>query len=114
MQDCDVYLLDDVLAAVDAHVAAQLWERAICGPLLASTRAPCRTANNQLHDACKGMQAQAHAHGDQGCARCDKHALRRKDKPASYEPTVEGWVVRVEQPASLGGAYMRGTQNIHI
>ncbi|EIE19385.1 P-loop containing nucleoside triphosphate hydrolase protein [Coccomyxa subellipsoidea C-169] len=33
-QDSDVYLLDDVLAAVDAPVAAELWERAICGPLL--------------------------------------------------------------------------------
>ncbi len=29
-----MYLLDDVLAAVDAPVAAELWERAICGPLL--------------------------------------------------------------------------------
>lgn len=38
IQDCDMYLLDDVLAAVDAHVAAQLWERAICGPLLACTK----------------------------------------------------------------------------
>jgi len=33
-QDSDVYLLDDVLAAVDAPVAAELWERAIAGPLL--------------------------------------------------------------------------------
>ena len=55
MQDCDVYLLDDVLAAVDAHVAAQLWERAICGPLLARTNAPCRAGNNPLHNACKGF-----------------------------------------------------------
>lgn len=29
-----MYLLDDVLAAVDAPVAAELWERAIAGPLL--------------------------------------------------------------------------------
>ena len=29
-----MYLLDDVLAAVDAPVAAELWERAICGDLL--------------------------------------------------------------------------------
>jgi ABC-type transport system involved in cytochrome bd biosynthesis fused ATPase/permease subunit len=35
-QDCDVYLLDDVLAAVDPPVAAALWARAICGPLLAA------------------------------------------------------------------------------
>ena len=33
MQECDIYLLDDVLAAVDASVAALLWERAICGLL---------------------------------------------------------------------------------
>ncbi|BDA43676.1 probable multidrug resistance-associated protein 7 [Coccomyxa sp. Obi] len=33
-QDSDVYLLDDVLAAVDAPVAAELWESAICGDLL--------------------------------------------------------------------------------
>lgn len=34
LQDCDVYLLDDVLAAVDASVAVTLWDQAICGPLL--------------------------------------------------------------------------------
>ena len=29
----DVYLLDDVLSAVDAHVGAELFERAILGEL---------------------------------------------------------------------------------
>ena len=38
LQDCDVYLLDDVLAAVDASVAALLWDRAICGMLRSKTR----------------------------------------------------------------------------
>jgi hypothetical protein len=33
-----VYLLDDVLAAVDASVAALLWDRAICGMLRSKTR----------------------------------------------------------------------------
>ena len=34
MQDADFYLLDDVLASVDAHVASWLTEHALCGPLL--------------------------------------------------------------------------------
>lgn len=33
-QDCDVYLLDDVLAGVDAHVAAWLTQHALLGPLV--------------------------------------------------------------------------------
>lgn len=33
-QDADVYLLDDVLAAVDSHVAASLVNNVICGPVL--------------------------------------------------------------------------------
>lgn len=33
-----MYLLDDVLAAVDASVAALLWDRAICGMLRSKTR----------------------------------------------------------------------------
>ncbi len=33
-----MYLLDDVLAAVDASVAVLLWERAICGMLRSKTR----------------------------------------------------------------------------
>lgn len=37
LQECDIYLLDDVLAAVDASVAALLWERAICGLLRSKT-----------------------------------------------------------------------------
>ena len=42
LQDADIYLLDDVLAAVDAPVAAWLLEHAICGPLLSSkTRLLC-------------------------------------------------------------------------
>lgn len=38
VQECDIYLLDDVLAAVDASVAALLWKRAICGLLQSKTR----------------------------------------------------------------------------
>ena len=33
-QDADLYILDDVMASVDAHVGAWLLEHAICGPLL--------------------------------------------------------------------------------
>jgi ABC-type lipoprotein export system ATPase subunit len=33
-QDADVYLLDDVLAAVDSHVSASLVQTVICGPVL--------------------------------------------------------------------------------
>ena len=35
VQDCDVYMLDDILSAVDAHVANWLVKRLIQGPLLA-------------------------------------------------------------------------------
>lgn len=34
VQEADVYLLDDVLAAVDASVAEWLLQHALCGPLL--------------------------------------------------------------------------------
>mmetsp|Transcript_6250 Transcript_6250/g.18862 ORF Transcript_6250/g.18862 Transcript_6250/m.18862 type:complete len:1282 (+) Transcript_6250:91-3936(+) len=33
-RDADVYLLDDPLSAVDAHVGKALFEKAICGPLV--------------------------------------------------------------------------------
>ena len=46
VQDCDVYLLDDILAAVDAHVAAWLTTHALTGPLLESkTRVVCSNAS---------------------------------------------------------------------
>ena len=46
MQDCDVYLLDDILAAVDAHVAAWLTTHALTGPLLeGKTRVVCSNAS---------------------------------------------------------------------
>lgn len=47
LQECDIYLLDDVLAAVDASVAALLWERAICGLLQSKTRLV--SASHALH-----------------------------------------------------------------
>lgn len=34
LQDSEIYLLDDVLASVDAHVAAWIIDHAICGPML--------------------------------------------------------------------------------
>ena len=46
VQDCDVYLLDDILAAVDAHVAAWLTTHALTGPMLdAKTRVVCSNAS---------------------------------------------------------------------
>jgi ABC-type multidrug transport system fused ATPase/permease subunit len=36
--DADVYLLDDPLSAVDAHVGSVLFERCICGVLGGTTR----------------------------------------------------------------------------
>mmetsp|Transcript_36853 Transcript_36853/g.92368 ORF Transcript_36853/g.92368 Transcript_36853/m.92368 type:complete len:373 (+) Transcript_36853:760-1878(+) len=36
--DADVYLLDDVLSAVDAHVGQSIFERCICGELRSKTR----------------------------------------------------------------------------
>lgn len=108
VQDCDVYLLDDVLAAVDAHVAAQLWERAICGPLLVCTDAPCRPASTRcMMDL---LQRQAHAHCALGSAKGDKHSLNRQRQFSLYEPAVEGVDSTCEQPASLGDAHMRGTK----
>ncbi len=42
VQDADIYLLDDVLSAVDATVGRWLLQHAICGPLLADkTRILC-------------------------------------------------------------------------
>lgn len=41
-QDCDVYLLDDPLSAVDAHVGKWLLQHAITGPLMTQkTRVLC-------------------------------------------------------------------------
>ena len=48
-QDCDIYLLDDPLSAVDAHVAAWLLQNAIQGSRMAhKTRILC-THNTQVH-----------------------------------------------------------------
>ena len=47
VQDCQVYLLDDILASVDSHVAAWLIAHAINGPLLQhKTRVVC--SNSRL------------------------------------------------------------------
>lgn len=45
-QDCDIYLLDDILAAVDVHVAAWLTTHALTGALLGTkTRVLCSNAS---------------------------------------------------------------------
>lgn len=36
-QDCDVYLLDDIFSALDAHTGAQIFEDCILGPLAGKT-----------------------------------------------------------------------------
>ncbi|XP_050029460.1 ATP-binding cassette sub-family C member 10 [Dermacentor andersoni] len=40
-QDCDVYLLDDPLSALDAHVAQQVFERCIVGAMRGKARLLC-------------------------------------------------------------------------
>ncbi len=46
VQDCDIYLLDDILSAVDAHVAAWLTTHALTGPMLdGKTRVVCSNAS---------------------------------------------------------------------
>lgn len=53
LQDAAVYLLDDILAAVDANVSNWLVENVICGPLLSGkTRVLCShsTACTQAAD----------------------------------------------------------------
>lgn len=37
-QNCDVYLIDDVFASLDAHVAAHVLEHGVCGVLAGKTR----------------------------------------------------------------------------
>lgn len=37
-QNCDVYLIDDIFASLDAHVAAHVLEHAVCGLLAGKTR----------------------------------------------------------------------------
>eukprot|EP00741_Cyanophora_paradoxa_P016796 tig00020941_g16221.t1 len=44
--DADVYILDDPLSAVDAHVGRHLFERCVCGALAKKTRV---LVTNQLH-----------------------------------------------------------------
>ena len=51
-QEADVYLLDDVLAAVDPRVAQWLLEHAICGSMMQGrTRVLCTHAAAALHYA---------------------------------------------------------------
>nr|XP_037287363.1 multidrug resistance-associated protein 7-like [Rhipicephalus microplus] len=40
-QDCDVYLLDDPLSALDAHVAQQVFERCVLGAMRGKARLMC-------------------------------------------------------------------------
>lgn len=46
-QDCDIFLFDDPLSSVDAHVAAWLLEHAITGPLMARKTVILSTYNVQ-------------------------------------------------------------------
>ena len=50
-QDKDLYLLDDPLSAVDAHVAKHLFKRCIMGLLRNKTRILCTHHVNFLKDA---------------------------------------------------------------
>ncbi|XP_057825504.2 ABC transporter C family member 13 isoform X1 [Cryptomeria japonica] len=51
-QDCDIYLLDDTLSAVDAHVAAWILQNAILCPLMAhKTRILCTHNTHAIHMA---------------------------------------------------------------
>jgi len=36
-QDCDLYLLDDIFSALDAHTGSQIFEDCILGPLAGKT-----------------------------------------------------------------------------
>ena len=45
-RDADVYILDDILSAVDVHVGQHLLEQCVCGALQDKTRI---FATNQLH-----------------------------------------------------------------
>ena len=49
-QDKDVYLLDDPLAAVDAHVAHHLFHKCIMGLLKTKTRILCTHHTKYLRD----------------------------------------------------------------
>jgi len=51
LQEKDVYLLDDPLAAVDAHVARHLYSECIVGLLRNTTRILVTHHVNFLHDA---------------------------------------------------------------
>jgi len=48
LQDADIYLLDDVLSAVDATVGRWLLEYAICGLLAEKTRILCSHTRSVL------------------------------------------------------------------
>ena len=49
-QDKDLYLLDDPLAAVDAHVAHHLFHKCIMGLLKTKTRVLCTHHTKYLRD----------------------------------------------------------------
>ncbi len=50
-QDKNVYLMDDPLAAVDAHVAQHLFQECIMGLLKDKTRVLCTHHTKYLRDA---------------------------------------------------------------
>lgn len=50
-QNCSIYLLDDILSAVDAHVAKHIYSQCICGLLKGKTRILCTHQTKYLTNA---------------------------------------------------------------
>ena len=88
LQDCDIYLMDDVLAAVDAPVAKSLLRDVICGPLLSGkTRIVC---THSLQCAWAANTVVRLVHGRVAAAGTPAEVL---------DSTEQGWARRLEAPA---------------